>query len=137
MSDTPNNIDRLLRDLVPCTIVLGREDCLRYHAALTALIAERDALRQERDRLRAELSAERATTASLLRALALIREAGGWQTQMLSELPGAAKAMREQRDEARREVCEAEVMLSPRDDLRRHEYAAERGWDCYGEGGGA
>ena len=57
MSDTPNNIDRLLRDLVPCTIVLGREDCLRYHAALTALIAERDALRQERDRLRAALAA--------------------------------------------------------------------------------
>ena len=48
-------------------------------------------------------------------------------------------ALKRERDEARREVCEAEVMLSPRDDLRRHQYAAERGWDCFKQqdGGGA
>ena len=51
-------------------------------------------------RLRAELAAEGANTASLLHTLALIREAGKWQKEMLSELPGAVKEMREQRDEA-------------------------------------
>ena len=57
--------------------------------------------------LRAELAAERATTASLLRTLALIREAGGWQTQMLAELPDAAKAMREQHSHKRDNMIDA------------------------------
>ena len=127
MSDTPrtDEHERMMRTEVddPTAGLIVRDEAV-VHA---------DVARE----LERDLAAERATTASLLRALALIREAGGWKTQMLSELPGAVKALREQRDEARREVCEAEVMLSPRDDLRRHEYAAERGWDCYGEGGGA
>ena len=105
--------------------------------------------------LRAELSAERATTESLLHALALIREAGGWHTQMLSELPSAAKAMREQRDaaikdrdEARRDACAFEGIIrfnqNPKGIIsteavlvRAKAIAALRGWDCYGEGGGA
>ena len=36
-----------------------------------------------------------------------------------------------QRDEARRELCVAEAMLSPRDDQTPRGYAAERGWDCF------
>lgn len=95
----------------------------------------------EIERLRAELAAERATTASLLRIIALIREAGGFTREDLDALPGAVKAMREQRDEARREWCYMESCV-------RNEYgiepaympsiAAERGWDCFAqqEGGG-
>jgi len=62
-----------------------------------------------------------------------------WQeaADEIERLRAELAAMREQRDEARREVCEAEVILSPRDDLTVHEYAAENGWDCYKEGGGA
>ena len=60
---------------------------------------------REIERLRAELDAERATTASLLRIIALIREAGGFKRDGLAALPGAVKAMREQRDEARELYC--------------------------------
>ena len=38
-----------------------------------------------------------------------------------------------ERDEARREVCVAEAMLSPRDDKTPRMEAAERGWDCFKE----
>ena len=55
---------------------------------------------REIERLRAELAAEGATTASLLRIIALIREAGGFTREDLAALPGAVKAMRQQRDEA-------------------------------------
>lgn len=102
------------------------------------------------DRLRAELAAERATTASLLRTIALIREAGGLAREDLDALPDAVKAMRQQRDEARREVCSFEAIdrwhkanpngLSPCAVFRiAREIAAERGWQCFAqqEGGGA
>lgn len=103
---------------------------------------------EENKRLRAELAAEGANTASLLHTLALIREAGKWQKEMLSELPGAVKAMREQRDEARRELCEMVARKRRKagvrgqivglDRVTGEEIAAERGWDCFAqEGGGA
>lgn len=57
-------------------------------------------LRAELAAAKAELAAERATSASLLRTIALIREAGGFTREDLDALPGAVKAMRQQRDEA-------------------------------------
>jgi hypothetical protein len=62
-------------------------------------------MRQQRQELQLLAAAEGANTASLLHTLALIREAGKWQKEMLSELPGAVKAMREQRDEAHSLIC--------------------------------
>lgn len=103
----------------------------------------------EIERLRAELAAERATSASLLRTVALIREAGKFTREDLDALPGAVKAMREQRDEARRDACafqgmikfqlqNPKVIISTEATLRlAKEIAAERGWDCFKRGGGA
>ncbi len=97
---------------------------------------------REIQRLRAELAAERETTVSLLRIIALIREAGGFRRDGLAALPDAVKAMRQQRDEAQQDICYDEF-------VRRYEtghemntpegIAAERGWDCFAkkEGGGA
>jgi hypothetical protein len=110
-----------------------------------------EAMLSDIDRLRAELAAEGANTASLLHTLALIREAGKWQKEMLSELPGAVKAMREQRDEARQDACAFEAInrwniAHPNGIISEcavvrisREIAVERGWDCYAEkeGGGA
>jgi hypothetical protein len=45
-------------------------------------------------------------------------------------------AMEKQRDEARREVCELRADLRVKPTFKR-EVAAERGWDCFEEGGGA
>ena len=59
---------------------------------------------REIQRLRAELAAERETTVSLLRTIALIREAGGLAREDLDALPDAVRAMRQQRDEARRDA---------------------------------
>ena len=39
----------------------------------------------------------------------------------------------DERDEARRELCVAEAMLSPRDDKTPRMEASERGWDCFKE----
>jgi DNA repair exonuclease SbcCD ATPase subunit len=141
MSDPTNDIDdiddinALLRDLGYAASIGHRP---WRHIALTALVAERDALKKrvaeqdadiktlaasnailhgrleshptadrelaamqkQRDEARVRAAAEGANTASLLHTLALIREAGKWQKEMLSELPSAVKAMREQRDEA-------------------------------------
>lgn len=94
------------------------------------------------ERLRAELAAERATTASLLRTIALIREAGGLAREDLDALPGAVKAMRQQRDEARIRVCELCVRMGGV--YRRinrevvecktsEEIAEVCGWDCYAQ----
>ena len=69
------------------------------------LYRELAAMQKQRDEARVRAAAEGANTASLLHTLALIREAGKWQKEMLSELPGAVKAMREQRDIARRLYC--------------------------------
>lgn len=135
-------------------------DITRFQAILNRVGAEKDeviqiatkwavdqsllALRQQEEieRLRAELAAERATTASLLRTIALIREAGGLAREDLDALHGAVKAMREHRDEARREVCQYWALRSVavlgvyRSAI---DFAADRGWDCFAkkEGGGA
>ena len=91
------------------------------------------------ERLRAELDAERATTASLLRTIALIREAGKFTREDLDALPSAVKAMRQQRDEARRDSCKLEAInrwQEARGQEVWREIAAERGWDCFAQEGG-
>jgi hypothetical protein len=94
----------------------------RYYLALDALVAERDALR-------ADLAAEQQTNYSLLRSIALIREAGGWHKEMLASrydaerdavvltvrdngagIPDAVKAMREERDALKQRVEELDAL---------------------------
>ena len=111
-------------------------------------------LRGEIDRLRADLAqrtaerdAEAATVASLLRTIALIREAAGVDcAPMLDALPSEVGRIVIERDEARRDACmavaaqlDAEGRLHdmPVTFIERvriaREIAAERGWDCYEE----
>lgn len=67
------------------------------------------------------------TIASLLHTIALIREAAGCGGEvMLADLPAFVKGLRDQRDDARREVCyeygsKAEMLAA----------ADRRGWDCF------
>lgn len=59
MPDTTNDIDALLRRVDPHYEFCGfidAVDCARYHRALSALLAERDALAKDRDALRIELT---------------------------------------------------------------------------------
>ena len=81
---------------------LPNEDAEQFARRMTEIAWSNGAFKRlaEVENLRAELAAECANTASLLHTLALIREAGRWQKEMLSELPSAVKAMRKQRDEA-------------------------------------
>ena len=149
MSETVNElvIDALIRHFadsgstrVQTALESLRAEHARFSAEVPSLRLLLDARRNECERLERELAAEKATTTSLLHSIALIREAGGWQTQMLSELPGAVKALREQRDEARRELCFDEAWRryeKTGHTITAQEIAAERGWDCYREGGGA
>ena len=81
------------------------------------------------------------TVASLLGTIALIREAAGvGEKPMLSELPDEIKRLREERDEARRRICEDAVSMG--DVYRRvdgrnvrlstpREVAEMMGWHCF------
>jgi hypothetical protein len=60
---------------------------------------------------------------------AVIKNQVGW-TKHLEDLRRELAAMREQRDEARRDLCFEKSN-------RPEWYAAECGWDCFKEGGGA
>lgn len=93
------------------------------YAALTALVAERDALRKERNALLAELTTE--ITVSAQRVANLIAE----------------------RDEARRMFCH-EIAESGKDYVTRTEHTVDDeanarnvaeafDWNCFKEGGGA
>ena len=84
---------------------------------------------------------DRETIASLLRTIALIREAAGVNEKpMLSELPDAIRKLREERDEARRRVCEMSLQLGQvfrRIGGKTVEVTTPEGcaeimrWDCY------
>ena len=63
------------------------------------------------------------------RVAALVAERDG----LSAELAAAIK----QRDEARREVCEADAILGTTAADTANAVARLRGWDCYGQGGGA
>ena len=72
----------------------------------------------------------------------------GWHTA-LAALVAERDALKRERDEARRDACAFEgiirfneknpngILSSGSILLRAKAIAAERGWDCYGEGGGA
>lgn len=84
---------------------------------------------------------DRQTIASLLHTIALIREAAGVDEKpMLSELPDVIRKLREERDEARRRVCEMSLQLG--EIYRRvggktvrvttaDDVADMMDWDCY------
>lgn len=69
--------------------------------------------------------------------LAACRTDLGPLTRKLLEQQQEIERIRAERDEARRELCVAEAMLSPRDDKTPRMEAAERGWDCFKEGSDA
>jgi hypothetical protein len=125
MTDPTNDIDALLAALDWGPGALTNEEMLdRSHAALTALVAERDALR-------AELAAMRPSDDCEMTAL---------------ECQVRCKALIAERDELKRQVAEAwrlylvEVFRRRDSELRNFapEWGAEYlGRDCYKEGGGA
>lgn len=114
MSDTSIDIIDLLHDVHPDRVTyIVQSDRRRYHAAITALVAERDGyLEGNKQALRA-----------------------------LAEANEIAARYKQERDEARREVCD--LKSTPRWNAyipiaTARRYAEERGWDCYAkEGGGA
>ena len=55
----------------------------------------------------------------------------------IKRLSAELAAMRKQRDEARREVCEADAILGTTAADTANAVARLRGWDCFGQGGGA
>ena len=75
------------------------------------------------------------TIMSLLHTIALIREAAGVDEKpMLSELPDAIRKIREERDEARREICNiVSGKQGKRDNFSPDaiEHATLREWDCF------
>lgn len=75
------------------------------------------------------------TIMSLLHTIALIREAAGVNEKpMLSELPDAIRRLREERDEARREICNIVAGKQGKQDNFSPdavEHATLREWDCF------
>ena len=112
-------------DIYALLFELREEDKTCKYAALSALIAERDALIADRTALIAECDGLRSDRKSI------------WQInrEQITELA----AMREQRDEARRLHC---VMIS-RESMNPKRFtpewvAKQLGWDCFAqEGNGA
>lgn len=80
------------------------------------------------------LSAERDHAIPNLQSLRLLLDRRRDECDRLErELADAQK----QRDEARREVCEADAILGTTAADTANAVARLRGWDCFGQGGGA
>ena len=139
MPDHTNDIDALLD-------YLASHPFAGYHRALTALVAERDALKK-----RVEVGERQLRLANIdqfnaeAEAADRDRELRERLVAHVENLRAELAAMREQRDEARenlRDACEeiatrvnSYSMLST--NKTAETIAVERGWDCYGQGGGA
>jgi hypothetical protein len=137
MPDTTNDIDALLCRIEPLgirSVVLESVECARYHAALTALVAERDALRIGLDAANAGFAPD----GSYTRALVAERDA---LKQENDALRSRCKAHQDEvldqvfeMDALRKRVAELEpdfrvaarLLLAERDALRAELAAAQK-----------
>lgn len=116
MPDTAIDIIDLLHDIDPSRITyISQSDRMRYHAAIKALVAERDALRTNTTELESEL------TASAQRVSDLIAEKWRLQDRIeeLEAQPPAASDLRERLvcaiwPEILRQWCECKDAVDPR-----------------------
>ena len=97
-----------------------QSDITRFHAILNQVAGEKDEAMRS------------AVKWAVDQSLVALR-----QQDDIERLRAELAAMRKQRDEARREVCEADAILGTTAADTANAVARLRGWDCFGQGGGA